>query len=84
MWLSVIGDNEEAILWYKKAAEQGNLDAMSALGGGYYFGNGTEVNKDLAFKWINKSANQGHIDSMMILGMLYEEKGDQEKGKRSL
>ena len=35
-------DLEKAIMWYKKAAEQGNLNACYIMGNRYYNGDGVE------------------------------------------
>ena len=46
--------------WYKKAANNGNIIAMSNLG--YYYKNGNGVEKDInkAIYWYKKAAEQGY------------------------
>lgn len=60
-------DHEEAIKWWRKAAEQGNARGQWAVGN-YYFDN-----RDFAqaVQWFEKSANQGEALSQLLLGMCY-------------
>ena len=48
-------NKEEAVKWYRKAAEQGDADAQNSLG--YYYERGEGVAKDLgkAIEWYRKS-----------------------------
>jgi TPR repeat protein len=52
-------DYEEALKWYKKAAEQGNSNAQYNLG--FMYGTGTGVPKDyvLAYRWYSLAVAQG-------------------------
>lgn len=53
-------DFEKAFYWHKKAAELGNVNSMSNLGGWCYLqGNGTEKNIPLADEWLKKAAENG-------------------------
>ncbi len=46
-----------ALVYYKRAAEQGSPDAMSIIGDIYYIGeNGIEQNYEEAFRWYSKAA----------------------------
>ena len=55
-------DKEEAVKWYRKAAEQGNADAQNTLGVMYDKGEGVEQDKEEAVKWFRKAAEQGDGD----------------------
>jgi hypothetical protein len=44
-------DEAEAAKWYRKAAEQGNVDAQNKLGDCYAYGWGVETNFAEAYKW---------------------------------
>jgi len=67
-------DRRYAIYWYKKAAEQGHIQAQYFLGKLYNFGEGEEVRQDfkLAVYWLTKAAEQGHIQAQYLLGHMYE------------
>ena len=64
-------DAVQAVVWYRKSAEQGYAVAQSALGTMY--ANGEGVHKDLvqAVFWIRKSAKQGDADAQSNLGAMY-------------
>lgn len=55
-------DFEKAFYWHKKAAELGNVNSMSNLGGWCYLqGNGTEKNIPLADEWLKKCVEDGGV-----------------------
>ena len=55
-------DFEKAFYWHKKAAELGNVNSMSNLGGWCYLqGNGTEKNIPLADEWLKKCVENGGV-----------------------
>ena len=60
-------DHEEAIKWWRKAAEQGNAQGQWNVGA-YYFDN-----RDFAqaVQWFEKAAEQGHTMAKVNLGMCY-------------
>ena len=74
-WLGslVEEDYAEAAKWFRKAADQGNLNAQSSLGQLLYEG-GKGVEKDYteAAKWWRKAADQGEADAQFNLGLLYD------------
>jgi len=57
----VTQDFAEAVLWYRKAADQNHAAAQWYLGEKY--ANGEGVSKDLgeAIRWYRRSADQGNI-----------------------
>ncbi|MBR3688065.1 MAG: sel1 repeat family protein, partial [Lentisphaeria bacterium] len=63
-------NKEEAVKWYRKAAEQGNTYAMAALSGCYMLGEGVNENKAEGIKWLRKSAKLGNPESKKILKRL--------------
>jgi len=65
-----IDDNhKEAFEWYKKAAEQGEPDAMHAVGSIYFF----EVDDDKkAVEWYNKAVDAGNAKALNSLAQMYE------------
>lgn len=64
-------DDAEAVRWWKKAAEQGDVTAQGNLGTAY--GLGTGVPKDTAesLRWHTKAAENGNAASQFSLGMFY-------------
>lgn len=76
-------DDELALEWYLKAADQGNTDAMLALGAYHNLLNfyRTQWDRGLAlpseyekaFQWLSKAANLGNLESMLWLERLYRE-----------
>ena len=64
-------NNEEAVMWYRKAADQGNAAAQNSLGLLYYYGNGVEENNEEAVKWFRKAAEQGNAAAQWSLGNCY-------------
>ena len=63
---------EEAIKWYRMAAEKGHAAAQNALGYMYKNGLGVETDYFEAVKWLMLAAKQGHAGAMGWLGSLYE------------
>ena len=51
---------EEAVKWFRKAAEQGNPQAQYTLGMMYQKGRGVAQNQSEAQKWYQKAAGQGY------------------------
>jgi TPR repeat protein len=62
-------DIEEAIRWYRLAAEQGLLGAQNTLGRLY----SSNHNYEEAVYWYRLAAKQGDIYAQMHLGYCYEE-----------
>ena len=60
-------DANEALNWYRKAAEQGEPQAQWSVGADFYFkGDYAE-----AVKWFEKSAAQNYSGGQLMLGMCY-------------
>ena len=62
---------KDAIEWYRKAAEQGDVDAQNKLGHCYYNGNGVSQSYVEAAKWYRKAAEQGDVNAQINLGCCY-------------
>jgi TPR repeat protein len=89
-WIYEIGNGlnkrpEQAFIWYKRAAEAGNLLAMGKLGNYYY--NGVEgivsVKKDSAFYWYMMGAKNGDSIAMYNVGVMYNNGDGVKKSKGS-
>ena len=60
-----------AMEYFRKSAEQGNVDAQFCLGYTYMFGKGAAKNNQLAIKWLQMAADQEDTRAEGILGCLY-------------
>jgi alpha/beta superfamily hydrolase len=65
-------DAKQAVVWYRKAAEQGNANAQANLGIMYARGQGVERDAKQAVVWYRKAAEQGHATAQANLGMMYD------------
>lgn len=63
---------EEAVNWYRKAAEQGNAQAQFELADCYRKGEGVSEDDVEAVKWYRKAAEQGDSDAQFYLGCCYD------------
>ncbi|MBN9298015.1 MAG: SEL1-like repeat protein [Filimonas sp.] len=61
----------KAMVYYKKAAALGNLDAQNNIGVLYENGQGVKQNYSEAAKWYQQAAGKGHVDAERNLGDLY-------------
>lgn len=68
----VAKDPQQAVVWYSKAAEQGNSDAQFNLGAMNEHGLGIPVNYVEAARLYRPAAEAGDIDALSNLGVLYE------------
>lgn len=66
-----VRDYDEAMQWFRKAAEQGSPVGEERVGSMYLHGKGVFVNKDEALAWLFKAANHGDIDAAVELGDRY-------------
>jgi TPR repeat protein len=64
-------DPVEAVMWLRKAAEQGNAQAQFNLGCAYYFGSGVAKDHVEKAKWFRKAAQQGIAEAQWLLGESY-------------
>jgi TPR repeat protein len=63
-------DDEQAIYWFRKAAEQGEFYGQWELGRRYRFGDGVEQSDEQAVCWFRNAAEQGNVDSQQALKIL--------------
>ena len=64
-------DYAQALIWYRKGAEQGDANSQFQLGGLYHFGHGVPQDDAQGFAWIMKAAEQGHIDAEFFISVSY-------------
>jgi hypothetical protein len=63
-------DDQQAVAWYRKAAEQGLPDARYSLGLAYENGRGVPQDLTLAIAWFRKAVEQGHKEAKTKLNEL--------------
>jgi TPR repeat protein len=63
---------QEALLWYKRAAERNHIGSFFNLGYMHYKGQGTPINHPEALKCYLKAAENGHVSSMFNAGLMYK------------
>ena len=68
----VIQNDEKAVEWYQKAAEQEHAIAQYDLSWMYQHGRGVSPNSSEAFKWCRKAAEQGYADAQNTLGWRFQ------------
>jgi len=69
----VAQDYQEAVRWYRLAAEQGDAWALLSLGGMYDQGEGGSQNYVLAYMWFTLAARHGSESAIRAL-KFYETK----------
>ena len=72
-------DYQQAIYWYRKAADQGYADAQDQVG--WFYENGLGVNRDIdeARVWYQKAADQGNATAQTALNRLQSQQNPQEQ-----
>jgi len=60
-------DEKQAFEWYRKAANRGCAEAMTAVGMCLYKGVGTEPNLSDALSWLKEAATQGEQRGQLFL-----------------
>jgi TPR repeat protein len=66
----VLQSDTEAVTWFRKAAEQGNVIGQFNLGMMYLHGIGIPRSDTEAAMWLRKSAEQGNSEAILLLCML--------------
>jgi TPR repeat protein len=66
-------DYTDAVMWFRKAADQGDAVAQYLLGDQYAKGEGAPQDYAEAMIWFRKAAEQGHPVAKLYLGVMYAE-----------
>ncbi len=78
-------DFEEALRWFRRAAEQGNGGAQNHLGLMYFEGDGIAKDEIEAYKWAYLSAQQGVEQAILAVDFLeHQLKPDQIREAKRL
>jgi len=67
----VAKDAEQAVSWYRRAAEAGHADAQFNLGICYSNGDGVAKDAEQAVSWFRRAAEAGHAAAQFNLGICY-------------
>ena len=79
----VFMDTEEAVKWYRAAADQEMPEAQHRMYECCCDGVGVERNQENAAKWCRKAAEAGYEEAMFDMGMLYVNGTGVEKNAKS-
>jgi len=66
-------DPQQAVIWYRKAAQQGLRKAQFNLAHCYATGDGVRQDYEQARRWMQKAAQQGMADAQFLLGVMLAE-----------
>lgn len=69
-------DYANALPYFQRAAEVGNVDAQNNLGVMYHFGEGVSKDFSKAAEWYRKAAEKNHVKAQFNLGVLYQDMED--------
>ncbi|OWW20901.1 hypothetical protein AYR66_16910 [Noviherbaspirillum denitrificans] len=79
VWLATLMDqaqqDEDAVKWFQKAAEQGNAAGEYGLGLMYGKGEGVKQDNAKALEYITRAAEKDHIDAVTALVGIYTKGG---------
>ena len=65
-------NSEQAAPWYRKAADQGHIEAAYSLGTLYLSGRGVTRDDKAGFTWVLKAAEKGFAPAQSAVGYCYE------------
>ena len=63
-------DAAQSMVWFRKAADQGDAASQTTLGIDYQYGRGVTKNIDQAISWYRKAAAQGDVTAQQALAEL--------------
>lgn len=64
-------DYSKAMKWYKRAANEGDIESMFNIGVFYFTGRGTNIDKCQAFSWFKKASDKGFAPAQFNLANQY-------------
>lgn len=67
----VDANDAQALVWYKKAADQNQKTSYNSIGNFYRMGKGVKPNAKEAFKWYGRGAEAEDAQAMLNLGNCY-------------
>lgn len=64
-------DRREAVQWFRKAADLGDMNAQFTMGMLYDKGEDLALDQGEAYRWYRKAAEQGHRQAQFNIGYMY-------------
>lgn len=74
--LDISDFDEDAVVYYRKSAEQGNLEGQFSFGNALMNGEGIAKNRAEGEQWIRKAAESGYGEAINQMALLYLAKND--------
>ncbi len=68
-------DDVQAMVWLRKADNDGSVDADVDISDLYYYGEGVKADQAESVVWLQRGANRGSATAESLLGMSYAEAG---------
>lgn len=65
-------ENEEAVQWYRRSAEQGHPDGLHGLGQMHAMGEGVPRSHTTAIRYWSEASQRGHVVATLALARTYE------------
>jgi TPR repeat protein len=75
-----VDDDANGLIWLRKAAENGDVDAQNLLGFRYKTGGGVPQDREQSRRWYRKAADQGSAPALQNLCMSYTDPLELTKG----
>jgi len=66
-----VGDMNNTMVWWRKAAKGGYLAAQYNIGLVHLFGHGVKKNTDEASRWLHRAAYHGSAHAQFYIGLMY-------------
>lgn len=66
----ILRDMQEALFWFRRGAEEGDIYAQDNLGACYRDGVGVDPNPTHAREWFQKAADGGNAEAQSALGTM--------------
>lgn len=77
-------DLQESLIWFTKAAVQGNVTACNQVARAFSLGLGTPRNASRAIDWFQRAAKAGSAESLFSLHLLHKDNGSLVRAGASL
>ena len=71
--LGGIRSPKQALVWFKRSASQGNIEAMNSIGLMYFTASGVSQDYQKTIEWYTKAANLGNSSAQYNLGVMHLE-----------
>lgn len=76
-------EDEEAVKWYRKSAEQGEPAGEFGLGGMYAKGEGVKQDYGQALKYISSAASKDFLPAMVVMRDIYKNGSHEQQANKA-